>query len=142
TGVQTCALPILYLFDSKGNVVGGLYVKVSEGGDPSPDDPSSRGTGIEPPNVAGLIKSGVLTIKVHATPENTPLVKWIDREGAGLIPHWDPGDQDGSSGRKGNPVKGNTNPEGLTDKQKADLLKNINFASKSLATLGGSMFGE
>src|SRR5262249_24105970 len=79
-------------------------VRLEPGGDPSPDDPSSKGTGIQPPDVAGLIKAGAITYKLRATPENTKLGQWIDREGGGVIPHYNPGDQDTSSGH-GNPPK-------------------------------------
>jgi hypothetical protein len=105
-------------------------------GDPGPDDPTQR---IDKPDVAGLIKKGLITYEVRSTPESTPLAQWIDREGGGVIPHYNPGDQDTTTGR-GQPPKG---PDtGMTAKEKADLARLVNFTAKSLASIGQSMGGE
>src|SRR5438874_11410574 len=55
-------------------------------GDPDPNANSDRG--IQPVDVAALIKKGLITYEIRATPENTPLSKWIERGGDGFVPHW------------------------------------------------------
>jgi len=107
------------------------------GGDPNPDDSTSTGKGIEPVDVAGLIAKGLITYKIKATPENTPLAKWIDSEGGGMIPHYNPTDDDNKG--PGRTPKGNNNEGGLTDKQKAEITKLINYTAKSLSEIGQSM---
>src|SRR5207237_66900 len=108
--------------------------RIKGGGDPSPDDPSSKGTGIEPTNVAALIKAGLITYEIRANAEDTQLGQWIDRTGHGFVPHWN-NDSDKGPGQT---PKGNTGG-GLTAKQVAEITKLVNLTAKSLASIGGSM---
>jgi len=112
------------------------YMKWASKSDPGPEDSAQR---IDKPDVADLLKKVKgLSIEIRQAPENTKLATWIDREGGGMIPHYNPGDQDTGSGR-GNPPKHNEG--GLTPKQKAEIVKLVNFAARTLGDIGGSMGG-
>jgi len=101
-------------------------------------DAVGKGSRTEPIDVGSLIKKGLITIiNIKANPENTPLAKWIDAEGSGMIPHYNPSDDD-NKGRPGLPKVKNTEG-GLTDKQKAEITKLVNYAAKTLEGIGTSM---
>ncbi len=110
-------------------------IEVKGGGDPSPDDATGRGT--EPLNVAGLIASGKITYKVRANVEDSKLGEWIDRDGGGGQPHWNPGDQDTGTG-PGGPPKSDTGI-GLTPKELAERVRQINVAARSMDIIGRGM---
>ena len=102
-------------------------------GDPGPDSVSDKG--LQPPDVVDAIKKGLITYTVKANPEDTPLAKWIERDGGGFVTHWN---NDNDKGRPGLP-KVNNNEGGLTDKQKAEITRLVNYAAKTLGELGTSM---
>jgi hypothetical protein len=128
--------PDVYKFDviDKAGKIYTVMMKQVPKSNPDPDAATSKG--VEPVDVGGLIKKGLITYKVLISAENTQLARWIDREGGGIIPHYNPGDQDGGKGPSRAPKGPDTGP---TAKQKGDLLKNINFIAKSLNTIGTSM---
>jgi hypothetical protein len=102
-------------------------------GDPGPDD-SSKGT--EPINVAELIAKGKVKYQVKLSPESTPLGKWLDSEGAGVVPHWYPGDDGDNKGPGKTPT---VKLGGPTAKQKAAFAKLMNELAKQAQSFGASM---
>jgi hypothetical protein len=119
-------------------VVDAYFDKIGGGGDPSPDG-NGTDQGIEPPNVAGLIKDGLVTIKVRVAPADSPqLSQWTSANGFGFAPHGNPGDTDTGNQGPGQPPKGNTGA-GLTPKQQATLNKLINELAKSGILIGQGM---
>ena len=102
------------------------------------DDAVGTGSRTEPIDVAGLIAKGLITIvNIKANPENTPLAKFIDADGGGLIPHYDPS-YDDNKGRPGLP-KVNDTDGGLTAKQKSEIIRLVNATAKSLEGVSTSM---
>lgn len=114
-------------------IIFGAQRQYGGSGDPGPD--ANNDKGIEVPKVAGMIAKGLITYTVKANPENTPLAKWIERDGGGIVTHWN---NDDDKGRPGLP-KVNNNEGGLTDKQKAEITRLVNYAAKTLGELGTSM---
>jgi hypothetical protein len=109
---------------------------ISGKSDPGPDD---NGKGTEPVNVAGLIAKGRVKYQVKANPENTPLASWIDSEGGGATPHWNPGDDTDNKGPGNAPT---INTGGPTEKQKQSFAKLMNEAAKQVQAFGTSMGGD
>jgi hypothetical protein len=101
--------------------------------DPGPDD---NGKGTEPVDVAGLIAKGLITYQVKVNAENTPLAKWLDSQGGGFVPHWNPGDDSGDKGPSKTPT---VNTGGPTEKQLQSLARLMNEAVKDINSLGQSM---
>jgi hypothetical protein len=110
-------------------------VKFKPSGDPGPDDTSGKGS--QPVDVVGLIKSGQIKYQVRLSPENTPLVKWLDREGNGANPHWNPGDNDTGNGPGKPTVHSSSNTP--TSAQKAAIARMINADARALQAIGTSM---
>jgi len=131
-------------FDSYGKtlisfspaVLSYVFEKSAQGGDPGPDDDTRSQS--EPVNVAGLIEKGLITYKVKVTPENTKLAKWIEQDGGGAVPHWNPGEDDnkGPSIPKRNDAE---NGPTLTQAQLAAYAKLMNRATAELTRIGTSM---
>jgi len=105
--------------------------------DPGPDQDTDKG--IDKPDINALLKKvkGV-TLQINQMPEKTPLGKWLDSEGGGFVPHWNPGDDDSGKG-PGNPPQKNTG--GLTAQQLKAYAKLMNLAARELNDIGGSMGG-
>ncbi|MGZ3408799.1 MAG: hypothetical protein ACXWJW_04940 [Xanthobacteraceae bacterium] len=108
-----------------------------EGADPGPDD-NGKGTG--KPDIAQLIKDGVITYAVKKNPEQTQLGKLITENGDGFAPHGNPGDQDNNNGPSGAPHRDTSTS--LTAKEKTSLIKTINTIAKDQHITGTSMLGE
>jgi hypothetical protein len=102
-------------------------------GDPGPDD-SSKGS--EPVDVVALIEAGLVTYKVRANPEDTPLGKWLTRDGSGAGPRINPGDEGDSKGPGSTPV---VNRAGPTAAQIRSYIKAMNIAARELQQIGVAM---
>jgi hypothetical protein len=101
--------------------------------DPGPED---NGKGTDKPDVVSMLKKVKgFTINVPQMPEKTPLGKWLDSGGAGFVPHWNPGDDDG----KGPGRTPGNNVTGPTAKQLAAAARIRNEDVRELNAIGGSM---
>jgi hypothetical protein len=116
----------------KGNT-GQYWVVTRTKSDPGPDDTSK---GSEPVDVVALIEAGLVTYKVRANPEDTPLGKWLTRDGNGAGPRINPGDNGESSGPSSAPI---VNRGGATPAQIHSYIKAMNIAARELQQIGASM---
>lgn len=104
------------------------------GGDPGPDDTE---TGGEPPDIIGMLKNAQgAVIKVHVYPDQTPLAQWLDANGGGIVPVWNPGDDNGNG--PPSPTS-NKNTTGPTPKQLAAQAKLTALAVDEIDNIAGAM---
>jgi hypothetical protein len=107
--------------------------------DPDPNSTSSgKGTRTDKPDVAALIKQGVITINVHVAPaDSAELSKLISTNGSGLGPHGNPGDQDTVSGPGRTPVHSDTVDK--TTKEIAQATRVMNQVARDLEGIATAM---
>jgi hypothetical protein len=132
---------LMFIRTSKDGTVGIMYATLKPSGDPGPDANSNKR--IERPDVAALIRAGILRIEVRVAPaDSAQLSKIIDANGFGFAPHGNPGDQDNTNGGPGRtPVHGT--PEDAAGKKTpqeiAELVRAMNEVARSIESITGAM---
>ena len=109
--------------------------------DTGPDDAGSE-KNVEKPDVVSMLKHAKISYTVTLAPEQTPLVKWIDRGGFGFNPHGNPGDTDTGISRPGQPPKRydpDSKDSKLTAKQIASIDRLYNAGVRLQQILGAGM---
>jgi hypothetical protein len=82
------------------------------------------------------IKKGLVTYTIRVAPEDSPLVKWLERGGNGSGPRINPGDGGESSGPGAAPT---VKLGGPTPAQVRSYIKAMNIAARELQQIGVAM---
>jgi len=108
---------------------------------PNPnDDATGKGSHSDKPDVVGLLKSGAATYTVKIAPADSPeLMAHLQSvlNGAGLGPHYNPGDDDNRNGPGAAPTHSMTVRK--TDAEIRSEIATANEIANALANLEGSM---
>jgi hypothetical protein len=116
-------------------VIDAVFDKIGSS-NPNPD---TDGAGTFKPDFEELIKDlKGAKWEVKVNPENSPLAGYINGNGDGKVPHWNPGPDD-DGGPNSSPGKPNK-PEGPTPKEIAAKLAALNAAIRGFENMKGGMF--